>query len=753
MGQGMGANQARNMPQNMGQNIGQNMGQNMNNVGQNVGQNMGNMGQNMAGAANMAYRGPQQKQNLTQQQIYSRNLQQAYWKQLQQAQQAQQAKMQQPVNANINMNRTQMAAAAAQSNPSQAQMAAMYKQMQGQQQQQQQQQAYAQRTLIPGQGMTSQVGAMGAAMGAGIGSGMGAGMPGAQVKAPVGGGMVPGAYTGTSMGKIVPGALGPMAGGSGAVAAAAAAAGRGGSVVANAAMPSPDPAATKAAASMVSKETVKLPPRFASDSVSKVQLRPLKSATEWSDKLKDEGADVPLDVKVYENIIKKDEQFLRKTAQQTSKQKHQVEKMALDIKTYNTIKQLRMNSIGASAKNQYNNSIWGEGYQGYGNGVSNTTTLVVLPHQNKSFTKVPAIPFTESQLNEKLLKSYKSGKPRHFVPIRLDFDQERDRFKLRDTFLWDINEETYPLENFVRTLIEDYKFILEQHYHTVLSAVNEQIKDYKKKPDKTMGEIRVPIKIDLIINNTQFTDQFEWDILNFGESDPEDFATILCEELSLPGEFATAIAFSIREQAQLYHKALFLVGYSFDGSAIREDEIRSHLLPTLRMINPELGNSEDFVSTLRNPGMVADFSPSVGKLTQLEIEKIDKEMERELRRRRRHFASESAFTYNENSAQFGAGRGTASRRNALHSGRGVKTTLPDLSDIPKNFRTPMPSSVLPGGIDLGVPDIYGYNELVINRTQIKNPDYKPPAPPGMVTSFRDSTGSFYVKILFSRRRR
>jgi len=466
MGQGMGANQARNMPQNMGQNIGQNMGQN-------VGQNMGNMGQNMAGAANMAYRGPQQKQNLTQQQIYSRNLQQAYWKQLQQAQQAQQAKMQQPVNANINMNRTQMAAAAAQSNPSQAQMAAMYKQMQGQQQQQQQQQAYAQRTLIPGQGMTSQVGAMGAAMGAGIGSGMGAGMPGAQVKAPVGGGMVPGAYTGTSMGKIVPGSLGPMAGGSGAVAAAAAAAGRGGSVVASAAMPSPDPAATKAAASMVSKETVKLPPRFASDSVSKVQLRPLKSATEWSDKLKDEGADVPLDVKVYENIIKKDEQFLRKTAQQTSKQKHQVEKMALDIKTYNTIKQLRMNSIGASAKNQYNNSIWGEGYQGYGNGVSNTTTLVVLPHQNKSFTKVPAIPFTESQLNEKLLKSYKSGKPRHFVPIRLDFDQERDRFKLRDTFLWDINEETYPLENFVRTLIEDYKFILEQHYHTVLSAVNE----------------------------------------------------------------------------------------------------------------------------------------------------------------------------------------------------------------------------------------------------------------------------------------
>lgn len=749
MGQNMNINQ--NMGQNMGQNINQNMGQSM---GQSIGQNMGlSMGQNMGhnvglgvgqnlGAANMAYRGPQQK--VPQQQQYNINAQQAYWKQQQQAQQVQQLQQtkMQPMNANVNamnsmnaMNRSQMAAT--QGNPSQAQMAAMYKQMQSQQQAQ-----YTQREQIPGQAMASS-------------AAMASAMVGGQIKQPGPhiGGRVSGGYEGTSMGKMVPGAMGVMPAGSNTVATAAAAAIRGGaSAMPPVSMPSPDPATTKAAASMVTKETVKLPPRFAPDSVSKVHLRPLKSATEWSDTLKAEGEEVPLDVKVYESIIKKDEKYLRKTAQQSSKQNHLVEKMALDIKAYNTIKQLRMNSISASAKNQYNNSIWGEGYQGYGNGVSNATTQVILPHQNKSFTKVPAIPYTESQMNEKLLKSYNTGKPRHLVPIRLDFDKERDRFKLRDTFLWDINDETYPIENFVRTLIEDYKFILDQHYHTVLAAVNEQIKDYKKKPDKTMGEIRVPIKIDLVINNTQFTDQFEWDLLNSGESDPEDFASILCEELSLPGECATAIAFSIREQAQLYHKALFLVGYSFDGSLIREDEIRSHLLPTLRMINAEAGNAEDFVSTLRNPGMVAEFSPSIGKLTQLEIEKIDKEMERELRRRRRHFASESAFTYNENSALFGSGRGTASRRNALHSGRGVKTALPDLSDIPKNFRTPMPSSVLPGGIDLGVPDIYGYNELVINRTQIKNPDYKPPAPPGMVTSFRDSTGSFYVKILFSRRR-
>lgn len=503
------------------------------------------------------------------------------------------------------------------------------------------------------------------------------------------------------------------------------------------------------------KEKPQIAPGFTPEAVARVPMKTLRSASEWSDRLREAGKDVPLDVRVYEDIIRKDELFLRLSAYEAQKHKAMLEKMALDIKTYGMIKQLRMNAISALAKNQYNNSIWGEGYQGYGNGASNTATQVILPRQNKTFTKVPDLPSTDREMNARLLQN--ASKPAQVVPVRLDFDQERDRFKLRDTFLWNLNDDTYPLEHFVRTLLEDYKFISEQHMHTVLASVSEQIKDFRKIPEKTMGEIRVPIKIDLIINNTQYVDQFEWDILNSRDGDPEEFATILCDEMSLPGEFATAIAFSIREQSQLYHKALFLVGYSFDGSAIREEEIRSHILPALRVLNSDdaSGPVEDFISTLRNPGIVADYSPSLNKLTQLEVEKVDKEMERESRRRRRHFNTENTFSYNENGPNLfssGSGRGTTSRRNALHSGRGVKTTLPDLGDIPKTFRTPMPSSVLPGGIDLGVPDIYGYNELIVNRTQVKNPDYKQPAPPGMVTSYRDSTGSFYVKILLRRGR-
>lgn len=500
------------------------------------------------------------------------------------------------------------------------------------------------------------------------------------------------------------------------------------------------------------KEKVRVPPQFAPDALQKITLTPLTSLNEWSEKLKKEDKTVPLDVKLYEDIIKKDDFYLRKNLLQNQLTKELIDRMTRDVKSFGTIKQLRMGAINAAAKNQYNNSIWGEGYLGYGNGVTNSATQVVMPLQNKCFAKPGQLAMRDEDLNRKVMKNAKATK--QIVPIRLEFDQERDRFKLRDTFLWDLSDTSYPIEALVRNLIDDYSFISEINFQTVMQSVNEQIKEYRPKPLNAIGEIRIPIKIDLLINNTQFTDQFEWDILSDKDGDPEEFASVLCDELSLPGDFATAISFSIREQSQMYLKALSLVGYTFDGSHIREDEIKSHMAPPLRIQNSDMGHDEDFLTTLRTPSMLSDYSPAVNRVSQLEIEKIEKEMERDSRRRRRH-NNDGAFSYNENGPNlFGSlGRGTASRRSALHNSRGVKTTIPDLADVPKTFRTPLPSSVLPCGIDLGAPEIYSYNELVVNRTQIPNPEFKPPAPPGMVTVFKDSAGSFFVKIKSRRLRR
>ena len=49
------------------------------------------------------------------------------------------------------------------------------------------------------------------------------------------------------------------------------------------------------------------------------------------------------------------------------------------------------------------------------------------------------------------------------------------------------------------------------------------------------------------MGNISLVDQFEWDLAE-EQNSPEDFARKICGELSLGGEFVTAIAYSIRGQ-------------------------------------------------------------------------------------------------------------------------------------------------------------------------------------------------------------
>ena len=47
-------------------------------------------------------------------------------------------------------------------------------------------------------------------------------------------------------------------------------------------------------------------------------------------------------------------------------------------------------------------------------------------------------------------------------------------------------------------------------------------------------------------------DQFEWDLADENNS-PEEFAQKLCADLSLGGEFVTAIVYSVRGQVKKKH--------------------------------------------------------------------------------------------------------------------------------------------------------------------------------------------------------
>ena len=59
-------------------------------------------------------------------------------------------------------------------------------------------------------------------------------------------------------------------------------------------------------------------------------------------------------------------------------------------------------------------------------------------------------------------------------------------------------------------------------------------------------------------------DQFEWDLADETNS-PEEFAKKLCSDLSLGGEFVTAIVYSIRGQLAWHHKT-----YAFSENHLPE---------------------------------------------------------------------------------------------------------------------------------------------------------------------------------------
>ncbi|KAG7451525.1 SNF5-domain-containing protein [Guyanagaster necrorhizus] len=282
--------------------------------------------------------------------------------------------------------------------------------------------------------------------------------------------------------------------------------------------------------------------------------------------------------------------------------------------------------------------------------------------------------------------------PEQLVPIRLEFDVEQHH-KMRDTFVWNLNDPVITPENFAQSVVEDYN--LSSSYHSVIvKSIQDQLSDFKAHstnydgeggdyvadvalaaPEKglldeesslwwrkwrkrvrkdytvngaekarkrrkvvedeqlmsvedfhmdeneTHEDMRVVIKLDIIVGAMKLDDQFEWDIEN-PHASPESFADIYVQELGLGGEFRTAIAHSIREQVQAYQKSLFLVGHPSDGTPIQDDELRLSFLPGLS-------------SGARALDQVQSFTPMLNYLSDGEIERHEKERDKDMNKRRK----------------------------------------------------------------------------------------------------------------------
>merc|ERR1712038_2128897 len=125
----------------------------------------------------------------------------------------------------------------------------------------------------------------------------------------------------------------------------------------------------------------------------------------------------------------------------------------------------------------------------------------------------------------------------------LDMDIEGQ--KLRDTFLWNKNENMLTPEQFAEVLCDDLDLNPINFVSAIAAAIQQQVEAFPSETDNLLSaaeqkDQRVVIKLNIHIGNISLVDQFEWD---------------LSEETNNPEEFSTAVLYSIRGQLSYHSKS------------------------------------------------------------------------------------------------------------------------------------------------------------------------------------------------------
>ncbi|XP_013380406.1 SWI/SNF-related matrix-associated actin-dependent regulator of chromatin subfamily B member 1 [Lingula anatina] len=198
-----------------------------------------------------------------------------------------------------------------------------------------------------------------------------------------------------------------------------------------------------------------------------------------------------------------------------------------------------------------------------------------------------------------------ANQPEVLVPIRLDM--EFDGQKLRDCFTWNKNETLITPEQFAEILCDDLDLNPVSFVPAIAQSIRQQMEAFPT--DNLLEEQkdqRVILKLNIHVGNISLVDQFEWD-MSEKDNSPEEFATKLCAELGLGGEFVTGISYSIRGQLSWHQRT-----YAFSESPLPLVEV-----------------------AIRNQNEADTWCPFLETLTDAEMEKKIRDQDRNTRRMRR----------------------------------------------------------------------------------------------------------------------
>ncbi|KIP08631.1 hypothetical protein PHLGIDRAFT_104133 [Phlebiopsis gigantea 11061_1 CR5-6] len=143
------------------------------------------------------------------------------------------------------------------------------------------------------------------------------------------------------------------------------------------------------------------------------------------------------------------------------------------------------------------------------------------------------------------------------VPIRVEF--ETDTHRIRDCFVWNLNEDLIQPEAFARTFCQDLDLPTNTWTDLVANQIRAQLEDHEgvsamdfdvvdpySPGEEEVPECRVILSIDVQIATYHLQDHIEWDLLS--PLTPEQFAFTLCADLGLSGEAVPLVAHAIHEE-------------------------------------------------------------------------------------------------------------------------------------------------------------------------------------------------------------